>query len=161
MICINNHGNYMHTQNSQVENTPSVIINLGDSRILKWRRHILTRLPDGKTKYQTDKQWQTSFHMNNHPVTISNPLDECPTYNNVLDTKVKYQHGGVNIIYNKLSVGYFFRVVKTVKEYNMRNDIMISIREPKKNGVNLKVTEIFDRDLFHQNLINSYKDKIA
>ena len=37
---------------------------------------------------------------------------------------------------------------------------MISIREPKKNGVQSKVIEAFDRDIFHQSLMNTYKDKI-
>ena len=38
----------MHTQNSQVENMPIIVITFEDSRILKWRRPILTRLPNGK-----------------------------------------------------------------------------------------------------------------
>ena len=129
--------------------------------ILKLRRHILTRLPDGTTKWQNNKKWRKSFNMNSHSITIINPLDECPTYNNALDTKVKYQHGGVKIIDNKMSVRYGFRVVKNMKEYNMYNNVMINISKPKNNGVNSKVIETFDRDRLHQNLINLYKDKIA
>ena len=33
----NDHGNYLHDQNSQVENTTSIIIYFGGSRILKWK----------------------------------------------------------------------------------------------------------------------------
>ena len=58
----------MHIQNSKVENNPSTKITFGDSRILKWRRQILTRLPDGKTQWQTDKKWQKLL------IRIINPL---------------------------------------------------------------------------------------
>ena len=37
-----------------------------------------------------------SFVMNNPYIKIINYLDECPAYNNILDTKVKYKNGGVN-----------------------------------------------------------------
>ena len=122
----------MHTQNSRVENTPSIMMTFGDSMILTWRRQILTRLPTGKTKWQTDKNWQNIFNMNIHYITITNPLDECPTYNTILDTKVKYQHDGVKVIANTISVGYVFRVVKTVKEYNISNNVMMCIMGPKR-----------------------------
>ena len=82
--------------------------------------------------------------MNNHSITIINPLDECPTYNIVLNIKVEYQHGGVKVMGNKISVGYVFRVVKTVKEHNMSNTVMIYIREPKKNGAHSEVFKTFD-----------------
>ena len=46
-------------------------------------------------------------------------------------------------------------------EHNMRNNVMTSIREPKNNGVNSRVIQIFDSDIVHQNLVSLYKDKIA
>ena len=88
--------------------------------------------------------------MNTYSITIIHPLDECPIYKNILDTKVKYHHGGVDVIENKLSVGYIFRVAKTVKDHNMSNNVMISISKPKNNGINSKVIDRFDSDIFHK-----------
>ena len=40
--CTYNHcGLYVEKQNGQKENTPTVIVNIGDNRNLKWRRRIL------------------------------------------------------------------------------------------------------------------------
>ena len=41
-----------------------------------------------------------------------------------------------------------------MKEYNTHNNFMISMMESKNNGVNSKIIKMFDRDRFHQNLIN-------
>ena len=54
--------------------------------------------------------------MKNHSISIIDPLDECPAYSTVLDTKVTYKYGGVNIIENKLSVGYVFKLDKTMED---------------------------------------------
>ena len=55
-MLLNDHENYIHEQNSKIENTPSIIILFGDNRILEWRRNILTTKPDGKDLWITDKK---------------------------------------------------------------------------------------------------------
>ena len=64
--------------------------------------------------------------MNNHYIIIINPLDELPIYNTVLDTIVKYQHSGVKIIDNKISVAYVFIVVKIkFQQYTFNKQIVM------------------------------------
>ena len=46
-------------------------------------------------------------------------------------------------------MGCIFRLAKTVKEYNMSNNVMTSISDPKNNGYNSKVIQSFNIDLSH------------
>ena len=70
--------------------------------------------------------------------------------NKILDTKVEYQHGGVKVIDNKLSVTYVFRVTKTMKHYNMSNNVMSNIKKSKKNSAHSKVIQTFDSNHFYK-----------
>ena len=44
-ITYNKYGVYMPPQNSQAENTPTIIITIGDSRELKWQKRNIIKNP--------------------------------------------------------------------------------------------------------------------
>ena len=121
----NHKGVYLDKQNGQKENTPTVIVTIGDSRKLKWRRRILVLdLVTGRYKWQIDKTWKHVMHISSGSIVIVNPLDEIPTQTAVIGMLIQYQHGGVIVNGSKFSCAYAFRVVKTTKVYNKSNEAL-------------------------------------
>ena len=118
----NHRGVYLDKQNGQKENTPTVIVTIGDSRKLKWRRRILVfDFVTGRYKWKIDKTWQHVMHITSGSIVIVNPLDEVPTQTAVVGMLIQYQHGGVIVNGSKFSCAYAFRVVKTSKFYYRSN----------------------------------------
>ena len=81
----NHKGVYLDKQNGQKENTPTVVVTIGDSRKLKWRRRILVLdLVTGRYNWQIDKTWKYVMHVASGSIVIVNPLDEIPTQTAVI-----------------------------------------------------------------------------
>ena len=57
-------------------------------------------------------------------LTIIHPNDENPTKDKHKDVMRQYLHGGVNVICQKLSVGFIFRVVNQTTLYKIFDNTM-------------------------------------
>jgi len=64
-----------------------------------------------------DTDWSRSFDISNNSIWILNPIDEKAL------GKYQYQHGGVKVMKGEISIGFAFRILKNVEEYNIFNDI--------------------------------------
>jgi len=151
-------GCYVKKDNSQVQNTPTVVYSLGDSRSLNWIRRQRISTTNGRTVWKCDKNFNIKYPLSTDSVTIVNTLDEDPEYISLDGSKYQYQHGDVNVSKDQLSIGIVFRTVHSTAVYDTTNSCIIRV-DGKPNdivhyhlGTNLNV--------FHSDLINLYHEKM-
>ena len=153
-------GVYVEKLNGQKENTPTVIVNIGDKRNLKWRRRILKYdINTGRNKWEVDTSWKQIMHISSGSVVIVNPLDEIPSIHPILGTLIQYQHGGVVVTGNKFSCAFAFRVVKEIRLYNKNNQMIVPSSMMSEES--LRIMNEFDVDHFHENLKHLYQQRFA
>ena len=151
-------GTYIHKDNSQVQNTPTVVYSLGDTRLLHWNRRKRISSINGRTIWESDEEFKTTYPLSTDSVTIVNTLDEDPEYTSLDGSKYQYQHGDVNVNKDQLSIGIVFRTVNSTALYDPTNHCIIrDDGEPNDIvyyhlGTNL--------NLFHSELINLYHEKM-
>ena len=149
-------GCYVQKDNSQVQNTPTVIYSLGDTRSLHWNRRIRIATSNGRHVWESDKELKTEYPLSTDSITIVNTLDEDQEYTSLDGSEYQYQHGNVNVSKDQLSVGIVFRTVHTTALYDQTSNCIIRLdRKPNDIvhhhlGTNL--------DLFHSQLINLFHD---
>ena len=150
-ITYNHNGIYVKSKNGQMDNTPTVIVVIGDSRTLKWERQILTITSSGRKKWMTDPSFNAIVVLKDCSILIVNPLDEIGIFDNELGHIVRYRHGGVKVNGSKLSIGFAFRVVSTWAVYDNNN------RLTNMNGnADYDVGKKLDSVAFHNDLNNLY-----
>ena len=126
----------MPSQNSQAENTPTVIITIGDSRELKWQKRILIKNPKtNQYNWVIDKTWKKVMKLGNCSILIVNPLDERPARDPKSSVMIQYQHGGVNVGGSSFSIGFAFRCATSLQSYDVSN-----------KATQEKVHPVFDND---------------
>ena len=119
---------YVERQNGQKENTPTVIVNIGDNRNLKWRRCIIKyNISTRRHRWEVDKTWSETMHISSGSIVIVNPLDEIPCQHPTLGMFIQYQHGGVVVKENKFSCAFAFRIVKHKFLYNKNNEMIVDV----------------------------------
>ena len=157
-ITYNHKGEYV-TMNEQVENTPSVIISLGDDRTLEWRRQICMLNP--KTRrfkwYNVDKNdFCRSFKLGDKTIFIVNTLDERPAIDPKSGCFIRYQHGNVQVSKKTMSCALVFRIVKNICSYDDTN----KLQEQYENLENKKSDEInvLDHVMFHKEVQKLFLD---
>ena len=159
-IAYSHAGVYVEKLNGQKENTPTVIVNIGDKRNLKWRRRILKYdINTGRNKWELDTSWKQIMHISSGSVVIVNPLDEIPSIDPSLGTLIQYQHGGVVVTGNKFSCAFAFRVVKEIRLYNKNNQM--SVPSSMMSEESLRIMNEFDVDHFHENIKHLYRQRVA
>ena len=158
----NNNGLFKH--NSQVENTPVVIVTYGHDRTINWQRVVHS----GKG-WVRDKTWcRQSMKMNSDSYMLLHPVDEKPFYNHDLCLKSRYQHGNIRMKKNnQMSIAIVFRVVSTYNNYNintnkMINKTLIDPKELEKQILkDIKRIEVYDQfekiNEFEKNIQQQYK----
>ena len=108
-IKYNDKGNIISWINTQVHNTPTVIVAFCDNRKLHWRRLKKVSKSNG---WVTNKSWKHSMTLNNNnQILLLNPLDEKPHIYENGEIMVKYQHGNLSISGNTMNNTLVFRVV--------------------------------------------------
>ena len=146
-------------RNSQLINTPTVVLSLGDARTLKWkRRHLIPKLcktKGGKSKvrnvWHDDPLWDTRFELEDNTVTIINPGDENPRSDKNDYMRSQYMHGGVSVTGNKLAYGLVYRrVVGRARYDNATNRMIQHMAETPIDYAYLH--DEFDGTQFHENL---------
>ena len=112
-------GTFDYARNSQEDNTPTVVLSLGDTRCLKWkRRHLVPKFCNNKIRKQKvlnvwhdDLTWDTMYQLEHNTVTVINPGDENPRSVKNDFTRSQYMHGGVSVTGDKLAYGLVYHKV--------------------------------------------------
>ena len=149
-------GSYVKKDNSQVENTPTVVYSLGDTRSLHWSRRKRIVTHKGRYIWECDKEFKKEFTLSTDSITVVNTLDEDPEYTSIDGSKYQYQHGNVNVSKDQLSVGIVFRTVHSTAVYDLKSDCIIRLDGEPNDIVHYHLgTNLND---FHSKLINLYHD---
>ena len=149
-------GCYVKKDNSQVQNTPTVIYSLGDTRSLHWTRRKRIATSNGRHVWECDQDFKSEYPLSTDSVTIVNTLDEDPEYTSLDGSKYQYQHGDVNVSKDQLSVGIVFRTVHTTALYDQTSNCIIRLDGKPNDIVHYHLGT--NLDLFHSQLINLYHD---
>ena len=154
----NHKGIYLCRKNGQKENTPTVIVNIGDDRKLKWRRRVLTyNHSTHRYKWVVDKIWRHVMHISSGTIVIVNPLDEIPTLHPIIGVMIQYQYGGVIVQGSKFSCAFAFRSVKTCRSYNSNHQLQLE--GGKICDETQEILAKFDHVSFHTELKALYNSR--
>ena len=117
-------GNFLDCQNSQEEDTPTVILVIGDTRCLEFELYHQTSIQE-KVKPKV----RGHFNFKHGSLFILHPRDEKPTIRYSLEkyghTFFKHSCKGVKNIENGLSIGIAFRATKHLVEVNSENGCVV------------------------------------
>ena len=157
-------GKYPKYANSQVENTPIVIVSFGDERVLHWERVEGKINNKGKIGWSKDNSFINKMVMNQCHIILLNCFDEKPHYITNFNTVVKYRHGNVCVDENETVIFILaFRVVQRYADYNYYNDTMITtinsdnIKEIIQHDARTKVYKVCDKHHHHALLKQMYQ----
>ena len=107
---------------------------------------------------EKDYSYKSEYLLSCDSLTVINTLDEDPLYIDKNRKYFQYQHGNVNTRSNEFSVGFVFRNVSNIREYDSNNSVMIHPNNSIGDIVHNKIG--YDLDAFHRNLINLYHNVI-
>ena len=126
-VSYNHKGQYVASRNEQVENTPSVIISLGDSRKIHWQQQTLQFNEDsGRMKWCNvhKSKFMRTMNIVDKSIYIVNTLDEKPVIDPASGCFIRYQHGNVNVRRETMSCALVLRVVNKIHTYNDMNQLV-------------------------------------
>jgi len=152
-------GTFTQNSNTQVKNTPAVIVSLGTSRVLNWERRYLKRGPNGRNRWVVDDLWGEQYLIEQNTVTIVNPNDEDPLNPKNIIGKYQYQHGGVKVTNkdgSQMSVALVFRRVNATRMYHNDTDTIMCDGNEQSLDSDPEFAK-FDPVEFHQNLLSLYR----
>ena len=159
-------GLYDARRNSQVQNTVTVVLSIGDNRTLKWKRRFIGNrkgiskagVVTNRRVWVDDDTFNTCFELGNSTVTIINPLDEDPLYNTEGSVKTQYLHGGVNVSGDKLAFGFVYRFVMGQASYSDITHRMLTTDAVPNDDYNKLYNKVVQEN-FMNNLRTSYINK--
>ena len=122
-----------YARSGQEVNTPTVVLSLGDTRTLRWkRRHLFPKLHDSKVCrnnmvniWHDDLSQDASFELKNNTFTGINPGDENPRLVKNDFMRSQYMHGGVSVAWNKLAYGMVYHKVVGLVMYDQSTHRMV------------------------------------
>ena len=124
----NNKGEYLSSMNTQVGDTPTVIVTLSQDRLLHWRIRVKKSIHRKgiSNNWIIDKSWCGSMLMSPSFITVLHTLDEKrrKLHNTIYD--VQYQHGNVVVPGDIMSIALVFRVVEEHHWYDIVTNCMIN-----------------------------------
>ena len=142
-------GIYSKCGNSQIENTPIVIVSFGESRSLHFRKMSFTQTDKTSKKWSKDPQFIQKMLLNSKNIIILHPCDEKPHCIGGSNVHVKYQHGNVLVKSpHKMSFALVFRVVQRYELYNTLNNTLVTnfdtdmekdIEKQKKGKISIRI----------------------
>ena len=161
-VTYNHKGDYVDNMNEQVENTPTVIITIGDSKYLNFQCQM--SMVNNKTGR---KNWVV---MKDHPsckrieladktIYILNTMDERPAIDPSTGCFLRYQDGNVVVNNSTMSCAWVLRVVKNVERYNQNNQLMTT-----SDGVSNGDSTIHDSSChqnYHKNVMDLFHKKLS
>ena len=152
-------GVFQPSLNCQVKNTSTIILSLGDERILNWRRRKLIKNEQGKMVWIIDKSWVGSMSMNKDSMLLLNPLDEQPHFIDSFGYYYQYQHGNVKTTGDTMSFALVFRVVDEYYYYDIITNRMIDLNFSQERNtiddqqIRLKLYKNFNKKKHHNLLL--------
>ena len=114
--------------------------------------------------WEIDKSWVGSMTMNKYGMVILNPFDEQPHVIDDCGNYYQYQHGGVHINGDSMSIGLVFRVVDEYYYYYIVSNRMINHNISQKlNSKDLDdqhkilcLYKNFDKTKYHELMLKIY-----
>ena len=161
-VSYNHQGKYVTHLNEQVENTPSVIISLGDDRKLHWQRQILkVNKATGRLKwYNIEKNiFKKAVNLGDKTIYLVNTLDEKPYLDSNTGCYIRYQHGNVNVTKDTMSCGLVLRVVHNVCTYNTMNQLVEG--GAPMNNISTNDNDKEKHAVFHRKIQEVFKRKFT
>ena len=148
-------GTFLHSANSQVENTPTVVYSVGTKRRLNWCRRRLAKT-GSRNIWESDKEWSSHFDIVSDTISTIHPDDE--NAKTPFVDPVQYQHGNVKVGKNEFSIGFVFRIVDSVGEYSLKSDLHYvdpsnTFKDFSKDYENFNKKKL----VFHQYLLSLFK----
>ena len=158
-------GIYSKCDNSQIENTPIVIVSFGESRTLHFRKMLLTTTDKFANKWCKDSHFFQDMLMSSKNIIIIHPSDEKPHVVSGSNVRIKYQHGNVLVKSPfKMSFALVFRVVQRYELYNTLNNTLVTNVDTVMEqdiGKHRKREELykkFDYQKYHTMMKKMYSD---
>ena len=128
-------GNYLHHRNSQKENTSVVVLAVGDSRDIYFKKRVALKGDNKRYKWKLTDDKPLSFLLEDNSVFVLHPCDEIPSKKGNDDYVSQYVHGGIKVdSANTLSLALVFRVVCIDREYDPINCKLIPTVNDLKDG---------------------------
>ena len=88
-----------------------------------------------RKQWVIDDKFKASFTLYSDSVCVVNPFDENPLGKTNIDEGSQYQHSGVRVSGEKLSVGLVFQTVDRKNVYDCKNDTMIIYPDMSSNDI--------------------------
>ena len=130
-ITYSKEGKYQASHNTQTENSLTVSLTIGDSRIVNFfRRYYYDAKTDGKNANWIDIESPVaSYTLEHGDIMVLHPDDERPFSHKdtETDTITQFQHGEVNVDDGRFSVGFLFRNVRSIEAFE-RKDSTLSFK---------------------------------
>ena len=161
-ITYNHKGGYVDSKNEQVENTPTVIISLGDSRYLNFQCQIcMINKKTGRMNWVVMKGnlIRRRIQLADKTIFVLNTIDERPAIDPSTGCFLRYQHGNVVVNKSTMSCAWVLRVVKNIERYNDNNQLMTS-SVGMTNGISI-MNDSSEHELYHENIQKLFKKTFA
>ena len=163
-------GSFKDIQNSQKENTVTVSITIGDSRVLKHFERIARMKGNGKfDKWEViENEWIETI-LTEGTLMVIHPHDEKPFIinRNGVEVTSQLQHGKVNVEMGKWSGAIVFRTVSKSEYYSRHtNKIIDRCHARLINDVPDENTRFFSKEEMkihnkhHDRILELYKDRV-
>jgi len=157
-------GIFQTSKNSQVENTPVIIVTYGNCRSLKWRRVYYGPNKQGKMEWLEDKTWtKVEMSMSNTSFLLLNHADEIPIRHPTSKIPYRFEHGNIRVHKEEgFSVAMVLRVVSTFHYYDIKTNIMINNVKYSSNAKDKKRKERADSKRIQRvNMYENCTDKVG
>ena len=78
-----------------------------------------------RKQWVNDDNYKVLFNLDSDSVCVVNPLDQNSSGKTNVDEGSQFQHSGVKLTGEQLSIGFVFRTVNTQNVYDCKDDTMI------------------------------------
>ena len=161
-VTYNHKGDYVDSKNEQIENTPTVIISLGDSRYLNFQCQMcMMNKKTGRLNWVVVKKNSLiqRIELKDKSIFVLNTIDERPAIDPASGCFIRYQHGNVVVRDSKISCAWVLRVVKNIERYNQNNQLIT--KDMCMDETDVLTNDSLIHEKYHENLKILFKKKFA
>ena len=152
----------MDHMNEHVENTPTVIITIGDSRYLNFQCQLsMLNKKTGRMNWvaMKDNPSCKRIQLADKTIFVLNTIDERPAIDPSTGCFIRYQHGNVVVNKSTMSCAWVLRVVKNIERYNQNNQLMTT-SDGISNG-DCTIHDSSDYVEYHENVKELFLQKLS
>ena len=161
-VTYNHKGDYVDSKNEQIENTPTVIISLGDSRYLNFQCQMcMMNKKTGRLNWVVvnNNNLIKRIQLKDQSIFVLNTIDERPAIDPASGCFIRYQHGNVVVRNSNISCAWVLRVVKNIERYNQNNQLMTS--DMCMNEADIPMNDSLSHEEYHDNLKRLFTKQFA